>query len=117
VTFCPTRRAEVKYHFDLADNFSTDLFPSTKSYPPGAGVTFQHAGRIYGFIPEAHLLDCTHDPAIETTIALSSKLTQRYWRLVDWELWGLSAAELNATKLIAVVKGEHKEWPTVHRLH
>jgi hypothetical protein len=86
VTFCPTKKAEFKDHFDLADDFSTDRFPSTKSYPPGLSVTFQLANIIYVFIPEAHLLDCDHSPVIKTMIMLSAKLTQRYWRLVNWEL-------------------------------
>jgi hypothetical protein len=38
-------------------------------------------------------------------------------RLVDWELWGRSAAELDATKLLAVVNFIYKEWPTDHMLH
>jgi hypothetical protein len=84
VTFCPTRKAEVKYHFDPADDFSTDRFPSARSYPPGLSVTFQLASRIYGSIPEAHLLDSPHYPAIQKMILLNSKLTQRSWRLVDW---------------------------------
>jgi hypothetical protein len=46
VTFCPTRKVEVKYQFDLADDFSTNRALSTKSYPPKAGVTFQLAIRI-----------------------------------------------------------------------
>jgi hypothetical protein len=83
VTFCPTRKAEVKYHFDPADDFSTGIFPSTKSYPLGSSVTFQLANRIYGFIPEAHLLDNAHSPTIKKTIMLNSKLTQRSWRLVN----------------------------------
>jgi hypothetical protein len=115
--FCPTRKAEVKDHFDLADGFRTDRCPSTKSYPTESSVTFQLAKRIYGFIPEAHPLNCAHSPTIKTTIILNSKLTQKYWRLVDWELWGRSASELNATKLLAVVKFVHKECPTVNILH
>lgn len=69
------------------------------------------------FILEAHLLDCAYAPALKMTIMLNSKLTQRSWRLVDWELWGRSAAELNAAKLHVLVKFIHKEWPTGHRLH
>jgi hypothetical protein len=97
VTFCPTRKVEVKDHFDLADDFSTDRFPSTKYYPPVSGVTFQLASRTYGFIPEAHCLNCVHAPAIKMMIMLKSKLTQRSWQLVDWDLWRRSAAELDAT--------------------
>jgi hypothetical protein len=115
--FCRTRKAEVKDQFDLADDFNTNRFPSRKSYPPSSGVTFQLTSRTYGFIPEAHLLDCAHTPTINTTIMLNSKLTQMYWRLVDWDLWGCSATELNATKLLTVFKFVHKEWPTGHMLH
>jgi hypothetical protein len=68
-------------------------------------------------MPEAHLLDNDHSPAIKKTIMLNSKLTQRSWRLVDWELWGSSASEINANKLLAVVKFVQNEWPTGHRLH
>jgi hypothetical protein len=117
VMFCPTRKAEVKYQFDLVDDFSIDSFSCIKSYPPGSGVTFQLANRIYGLIPKARLLDCAHAPAIKITIMLSSKLTQISWRLVDSELWGRSAAKLSTTKLLAVVKFIHKEWPTGHMLH
>jgi hypothetical protein len=119
VIFCPTRKVEVKDHFDPADDFSTDRFPSTKSYPPGSSITFQLPNRIYGyFITEAHLhLTALTPPAIKTTIMLNSKLTQRSWLMVDWELWGRSASELTATKLLAVVKFVHKEWPSGHRLH
>jgi hypothetical protein len=84
VTFLPTQRAEAKYHFDLTDDFSTGRFPSIKSYPPVSGATFQLANRIYILIPEAHLLDCDHAPAIKMIIMLNSKLTQRSWHLVDW---------------------------------
>jgi hypothetical protein len=115
--FCPTKKTEVKYHFDLADDFITDRFPSTKSYPPYSVITSQLGHRIYGFIPEAHLLDCAHVPAINSMIMLNSKLTQRSWRLVDWELWGRSVSKLNATELLAVLKFVHNEWPTGHRLH
>jgi hypothetical protein len=110
VTFCPAKKAEVKYQFDPADDFGTGRFPSTKSYPPGSSVTFQLANRIYGFIPEAHLLGSTQPPTIKTMIMLNSKLTQRSWRLVDWELWGRSVSELNATKLLTLVKFIHNEW-------
>jgi hypothetical protein len=117
VTFCPTRKAEVKYNFDPAYDFSTDRFRSTKSYPPGLSVTLQLVNRIYGFIPEAHLLDNAHSPAIKKTIMLNSKLTKRSWRLVYWELWGRSASELNDNKLLAVVMFVHKEWPPGNRIH
>jgi hypothetical protein len=116
VIVCPTRKEEVRDHLDLADNFSTDRFTS-KYYPPGSGVTLQLASRIYKLIPKAHLLDCTHAPAIKMTIMLNSKLTQRSWRLVDWELWGRSVANVNGTKLLAVVKFFHKEWSIGHMLH
>jgi hypothetical protein len=115
--FCPTRKAEVKYRFDLADDFSTDLFPSTRSYPPGASVTFQRSRTIYGFIPEDLLLDCVHAPVIKTMNLLNSKLTQIYWCVVDWELWGRSAAKLNTIKLISVGKLVYKEWSTRHKRH
>jgi hypothetical protein len=62
VNFCPTRKAEVKAQFDPAGDFSNNRFPSTKSYHPGSSVTFQLANRIYGFIPDAHLLDNAHPP-------------------------------------------------------
>jgi hypothetical protein len=97
VMFCPTIKAEVKDHFDLADNFITGLFTSTKSYPPLSGFAFQLSSSIYVFIPEAHLLDYAHAPVIRMIIMLNSKLTQMYWQPVVWELWGRSAAELNVT--------------------
>jgi hypothetical protein len=112
--FCPTLKAEVKCHFDFGEHFSTNIFPSIKSYPPGSGITFQLSNRIYGFIPKVHLLDCAHALAIEMMIMFNFKLIQRSWRLVDWELWGRSSAELNTTKLLAVVKFIHKEWSTGH---
>jgi hypothetical protein len=88
VMFCPTSKVEVKDHFYPADNFSNDLFPFTKSYPPGSSVTFHITNRIYGFIPEAYLHDCAHSSTIKTMIILNSKLMQISWRLVEWELWG-----------------------------
>jgi hypothetical protein len=115
--FCPTKKAEVQDHFDLTDDFRTDRFTSTKSYPTGSSVTFKLANIIYGFIPEAHLLDCDHSPAIKRTIMLNSKLTQISWHLVDWELWGCSASKVNTNKLIATFKCVHKGLPTWHRLH
>jgi hypothetical protein len=109
VTFCPTRKAEVKDNFDPADDFNTNIFTSTKYHPPGSIVTFQLANRIYGFIPEAYLIDNAHSPTIKKTIMLRSKLTQRSWLLVDREPWGRSASKLNTTKLLAVVKFFQKE--------
>jgi ribosomal protein L32 len=50
-------------------------------------------------------------------IMLNSKLTHISWCLVEWELLGRSAAELNTTKPLVVVKFVHKEWKTGHRLY
>jgi hypothetical protein len=108
ITFCTTRRPEVQSQFDSADDFSTEIFPSNKSYPPAAGITFTLVNKTYGFIPEAHLLDRAHSPAIKSTIMLNSKLSPQTWSLVDWDLWGRSASELNATKLLSVIKFVHK---------
>jgi hypothetical protein len=98
VMFCTTRRPEVQSQFDSADDFSTEIFPSNKSYPPATGITFTLVNKTYGFIPEAHILDRANSPAIKSTIMLNSKLSPQTWSLVDWDLWGRSASELNATK-------------------
>jgi hypothetical protein len=73
----------VEYHFDLAEDFSTNVFPSIKSHQPGSGVTLQRTNKIYGFIPEAQLIDFAHASAIKMRIILNSKLTKISWTMVE----------------------------------
>jgi hypothetical protein len=108
VTFCPTRKAEVKDHLTQQKTSApTDFLPPNPILKVGASPS-NSPTEYTDLYPRPIYLTNLTPPAIKKMNMLNSKLTQRSWRLVDWELWGMSASELNSTKLLAVVNFVNK---------